>query len=254
MAERRMFSKKIVGSDSFLLLPTSVQALYFSLCMNADDDGFVANPIIVQRMVGASHDDLKTLLDKRFLLGFEDSDVVVIKHWKVNNLIPKDRYKPTLYEQEKALLFVKENGVYTDCIQNVYSSVYNLDTTCIRRLGKESKVEESGGESALAIAREATATSICEATATSIYGKFNNVNLTDAEYAKLKQTYPDHYDERIERFSEYMEKTGKTYKHHFKTIMEWAKKDGVSTEQAKPKSYDLDEFFEAAVKKGVKRD
>ena len=242
MAERRMFSKKIVGSDSFLLLPTSVQALYFSLCMNADDDGFVANPIIVQRMVGASHDDLKTLLDKRFLLGFENSDVVVIKHWKVNNLIPKDRYKPTLYEKEKAILFVKENGVYTDCIQNVYSSVYNLDTTCIRRLGKESIGEESIGE------ETAPPPTI------STFGRFKNVFLTDAEYAKLKQTYPDHYDERIDRFSEYMEKTGKTYKHHFKTIMEWAKKDGVSTEQAKPRSYDLDEFFAAAVKKGVKND
>lgn len=242
MAERRMFSKKIVGSDSFLLLPTSVQALYFSLCMNADDDGFVANPIIVQRMVGASHDDLKTLLDKRFLLGFEDSDVVVIKHWKVNNLIPKDRYKPTLYEKEKALLFVKENGVYTDCIQNVYSSVYNLDTTCIRRLGKESKGEESIGE------ENAPPPTI------SAFGRFKNVFLSDAEYAKLKQMFPDHYDDRIERLSAYMNEHCRSYPNHFEKIVEWAKKDNVPTEAAKPKSYDLDEFFEAAVKKGVKRD
>lgn len=84
------------------------------------------------------------------------------------------------------------------------------------------------------------------------YGRFKNVILSDEEYAKLKQTYPDHYDDRIERFSEYMDKTGKNYKHHFKTIMDWAKQDNVSTEQAKPKSYDLDEFFEAAVKKGVR--
>ena len=41
MAERRMFTQKITESDAFLDMPLSAQALYFHLCMNADDDGFV---------------------------------------------------------------------------------------------------------------------------------------------------------------------------------------------------------------------
>ena len=44
MAEKRMFSKKIVSSDAFLEMPLSSQALYFHLAMYADDDGFVSNP------------------------------------------------------------------------------------------------------------------------------------------------------------------------------------------------------------------
>jgi hypothetical protein len=118
MAERRMFAKTIIDSDAFLDMPLSAQALYFHLSMRADDDGFINNPKKIQRMVGASDDDCKLLLMKRFIIAFE-SGVVVIKHWKIHNYIQKDRYKPTVYQEEKSLLIEKENKVYTDCIQDV---------------------------------------------------------------------------------------------------------------------------------------
>ena len=81
--------------------------------MRADDDGFVSNARTIQRLVGASDDDIKLLLMKRFLLPFE-SGVVVIKHWRINNYVRGDRYTPTLYQEEKSQLYVKKNGVYTD--------------------------------------------------------------------------------------------------------------------------------------------
>jgi len=117
MAQRRMFSLKIVASDAFLDMPASSRELYFQLGMYADDDGFI-NPRKIMRMVGASDDDLKVLLGKRFLLSFENG-VIVIKHWKINNLVRKDFYQPTLYSEEKKRLEIKENGAYTDCKQNV---------------------------------------------------------------------------------------------------------------------------------------
>ena len=113
MAQRRMFSLKIVNTDAFIEMPLSAQALYFHLGMNADDDGFVSNARRVQRLVGAADDDMKILLMKRFILAF-DSGVVVIKHWRINNYIKGDRYTPTLYQEEKGQLYVKKNGVYTD--------------------------------------------------------------------------------------------------------------------------------------------
>ena len=109
---RRMFSPKIVESDAFLDMPISTQALYFHLGMESDDDGFV-NPKRTMRLIGASEDDLKVLITKRFVLPFE-SGVIVIKHWKINNLIRKDFYKPTLYIEEKAQLDTKTNGAYTE--------------------------------------------------------------------------------------------------------------------------------------------
>ena len=66
MAERRMFAKTIIDSDAFLDMPLSAQALYFHLSMRADDDGFVNNPKKIQRMIGASDDDCKLLIMKRF--------------------------------------------------------------------------------------------------------------------------------------------------------------------------------------------
>lgn len=107
-----MFSPQIVEGDEFLGMPVSSQALYFHLGMNADDDGFI-QPRIVMRMVGAGEDDLKVLLAKRFLLPFE-SGVVVIKHWLIHNLIQKDRYRPTRFQEEKEMLFIKENKAYTE--------------------------------------------------------------------------------------------------------------------------------------------
>ena len=112
MADRRMFSKTIIDSDAFLDMPLSTQALYFHLNMRADDEGFVNNPRKIQRMIGASDDDLKLLVSKNFIIPF-DIGVVVIKHWRIHNYIRADRLVPTNYKDERARLCVKENGVYT---------------------------------------------------------------------------------------------------------------------------------------------
>lgn len=133
MAERRMFAKTIIDSDAFIDMPLSAQALYFHLSMRADDDGFINNPKKIQRMIGASDDDSKLLVMKRFIIPFE-SGVVVIKHWKIHNYIQNDRYKETVYLEEKSKLSVKKNKSYTlndECIQNGYS----LETQ--DRLGKD---------------------------------------------------------------------------------------------------------------------
>jgi len=109
---KRMFSNDIVGSDAFLEMPTSTQALYFHLNMKADDDGFV-NPKMIMRMVGCGEDDLKILIVKKFVIPFENG-VVVVKHWLINNnKIQKDRYKTSLYTEQKSELYLKENRSYT---------------------------------------------------------------------------------------------------------------------------------------------
>ena len=121
MAERRMFAKTIIDSDAFLDMPLSTQALYFHLSMRADDDGFINNPKKLARMLGASDDEFKVLLAKKFIIGFE-SGVIVIKHWRIHNYIQKDRYKKTNYADEMALLSTNEINVYTmdtKCIQDV---------------------------------------------------------------------------------------------------------------------------------------
>ena len=100
MAERRMFTKKITDSDAFTTLPPTTQALYFHLCMNADDDGF--NNKIRQAMFNshADQNDLNLLVQHRFVIPFDEKGVVVIKHWRLHNIIRADRYHKTEYAEE----------------------------------------------------------------------------------------------------------------------------------------------------------
>ena len=107
-----MFAKTIIDSDAFLDMPLSTQALYFHLSMRADDEGFINNPKKVQRMIGATEDDMKILITKNFVICFE-TGIIVIKHWRIHNYIRADRLVETKYKDERELLEVKENGAYT---------------------------------------------------------------------------------------------------------------------------------------------
>ena len=112
MAEKRMFSKRVIDTDEFLDMPATAQMLYFHLAMNADDDGFVGKPKTIMRMCRASQDDLTVLLGKQFVISF-DSGVIVIRHWRIHNIIRKDMYHPTIYEKEKEMLSLDKSDAYS---------------------------------------------------------------------------------------------------------------------------------------------
>lgn len=130
-----MFSQTITESDVFLDMPVSTQLLYFHLGMYADDDGFVS-PKRVMRMVGASDDDLKILLGKRYVLGF-NSGVIIIKHWLVNNQIRPDRYHQTTYKEELSTLTKNAFGAYSEIAKittnatDLTDDVYQMSTVGI---------------------------------------------------------------------------------------------------------------------------
>lgn len=215
MAERRMFAKTIIDSDAFLDMPLSTQALYFHLSMRADDDGFINNPKKIQRMIGCADDDLKLLLVKNFIIPFE-SGVCVIKHWKIHNYIRNDRYKPTVYAEEKAKLTCKENGAYTLGIPDGYQ----MDTQ--DRLGKDRVRLELGEDKEEAAPPKPTRHK---------YGYYEQVLLTDEDYKKLQEEFPHDYSERIARLDEYIASTGKKYKNHLATIRSWARKDSACAQK-----------------------
>lgn len=137
MAERRMMSKSIIKSDTFLDMPATTQNLYFHMLLDADDDGFINAPKSIMRMIGAKEDDMKVLTAKQFVIPFE-SGVVVIKDWKIHNYIQNDRYKPSALP-ERDLLNIQKDKSYT-----LKADVYNMDTECIQpvsigkdRIGKD---------------------------------------------------------------------------------------------------------------------
>lgn len=227
IAERRMFAKTIVLSDAFLDMPLSTRCLYFTLGMLADDDGFVNSPKGIMRQVGASIDDLNLLAAKKFILDFE-SGVIVIKHWRLHNYIQKDRYKSTKYLDEKRCLTTDERGVYTKCIQ----SVSKMDTQDRLELGEVNLelVEDNINN----ISPSAT-----PKPSKHKYGEFKNVLLTDDEYEKLQERFPD-YEQRIETLSEGLALKGYKYKSHYLAILKWARNDeGKAKTQAQVKSSNM---------------
>jgi hypothetical protein len=130
-----MFAKTIIDSDAFLDMPISSQNLYFHLGMRADDDGVINNPKSIMRLCGAKDVDMNLLIHKKFVL-FLDDTVIVIKHWKINNYIQKDRYKPSKYLDLINSLSIDENGAYSDKKQECIQTGYEVDTQV--RIGKDS--------------------------------------------------------------------------------------------------------------------
>ncbi|HFH7093381.1 TPA: DnaD domain-containing protein [Streptococcus agalactiae] len=124
MAQKRMFSNIITDTDRFLDMPASSQNLYFHLNMHADDDGFVDSPKRIMRNVGAGNDDMNVLLSKKFVLNF-DSGLILIKDWKIHNVIRKDMYKPTVYTEEKSQIIVDDTKSYQ--FRNEYVPQNRLD-------------------------------------------------------------------------------------------------------------------------------
>ena len=209
MAERRMFAKTIIDSDAFLDMSVTARLLYYDLAMRADDDGFVNSPKKIMRMIGASEDDLRMLAARKFIIPFENG-VVVIKHWRIHNYIRKDRYNETTYSEQKELLELDENGSYR--LVDDQRSTNGLPVVDQRltqdRLGKVRLGKSSLGE---------------DKPPRHKYGQYQNVLLTDEDLAKLQAEFPDDWQKRIERLSEYIASTGKSYKNHLATIRNWAR-------------------------------
>ena len=97
IAERRMFSKRIINSARFLKMPVSTQCLYFHLGLHADDDGIV-EAYTVLSSVGATEDDLKILVAKGFLTVLNEDLVSYINDWRENNKIRSDRKIDSIYK------------------------------------------------------------------------------------------------------------------------------------------------------------
>lgn len=239
MAERRMFSKTIIDSDMFLDMPLSTQALYFHLSMRADDEGFINNPKKIQRMIGASDDDMKVLIAKQFIIPF-DSGIVVIKHWRIHNYIQKDRFKPTIYENEKSYI-TEKNGIYD---LNKISNVSEMYPTCIQngyqmdtqdRIGKDRLDKDNIGKDSIASVEASPTTELTTPTNTKQkevkhkHGEYLHVLLTDKQYTSLVERYGQTIiDGYIQKIDEWIQLKGKSpYKDFNLAIQNWLKKDNV---------------------------
>lgn len=217
MAERRMFTKKITDSDSFIEMSSSTQALYFHLNQGADDDGFNNQIQMAMFRAHASIDDLKVLIAKNFVIRFE-SGVIVIKHWRMHNTIRKDRYNPTNFREELAKLNIEENGSYSLADFGFQTVAERLPDGCQMvakrlpqdRIGKDSIDKDSIDKDRKSIKKKHK------------YGSYEHVLLSADEHEKLNNEFgEEETNKAIEYLDEYIEMKGYKAKSHYLAIRKW---------------------------------
>lgn len=250
MAERRCFSMKIVDSDPFVEMPLSSQALYFHLGMRADDDGFINNPKRIARDVGASQDDLKLLIAKRFILAFE-TGVVVVKHWMIHNTLRKDRLKPPHYPELAAQIYIKGNDGYTDNpeSEDINLLEYRLTVKCLSNDSQlpdncQHKVSEGKVSENNITIRQVEGSAFDSHSSDELstddedlstqrqfglrYGSLGKgvVLLTDEQdVALLDKLGLDGYNYYVSKLADFIIKNDATVSNHYQTILKWAKED-----------------------------
>ena len=225
MAEKRMFSIKLIDTDLFLELPISSQNLYFHLGMRADDDGFVDKPKTIMKVVGAKEDDLKILIMKRFIIPF-DNGLIVIRHWRLNNYLRSDRYNETKYLEEKSMLSIKENGEYE--LKNDVGIPSGLPNTINLNLNTNNSLDNTIN---LVENKEINNKETKELkNPKKKYGKYQRILLSNDEFEKLCEEFGKEYIEMvIERIDEYVEENNNKNKYkNFNLVIRKAIRDNWS--------------------------
>jgi hypothetical protein len=175
---------------------------------------------------------MKVLIMKRFIIPFE-SGIVVIKHWKIHNYIRNDRYKPTVYTEEKAMLTSKNNGAYTEVDVNGIPSdnhtVYQMDTQY--SIGKDrlelGEYSGSVGEDAAAANGEKSVENYKEDRLKVLQGIGKGVvYLTDSQMESLLDKLDiETFDRYIARLADFILKKNAHVKNHYDTILKWVAED-----------------------------
>ena len=241
----RYLKESIKTSDTINSLTWFEEVLFYRLIVSCDDYGrFDGRAAIIKNMLFPLKEQItlkaiESAIQKLASVSLIDLYVVDgtrflrLLTWNTHQTLPrakKSKYPDPIAECEADAEQLHTN-VY-DCIQ-MHTNVAVIDN---RNRNRNRNREYN--------AREETQRSCA-------YGEYQNVLLSDEEFEKLKSEFPD-YERRIEALSSYIASTGKKYKSHFATIRNWARKDKAEKEKEKDghsKSYDNDDFFEAALRR-----
>ena len=113
MAKYRCLSDEIIFNDNYLSLPASARDLYTYINHKTDDYGFCCEVQNIMRTLRAKPKDLQLLIDRHYLIKFEDW-LYLEKHFYINNRnLRKDRIKPTNYSEYLDRVTLKDNGSWT---------------------------------------------------------------------------------------------------------------------------------------------
>ena len=142
MATRRMISKEIFGSDKFRELSPKARLLYVYIILYSDDQGFNNEIKKVMWETSSTNRELKTLIDKGYVIQF-NSGVCLVAHWLLMNKVSPSRAQESSFSKEMENVIENEDHVYTmiqqdaDTVQTIRKQIVDsLSETCRQNVNK----------------------------------------------------------------------------------------------------------------------
>lgn len=220
----RILKESICVSDSIDGLGWFEEVLFYRLIVNCDDYGrFDGRPAIIKNRLFPLKENLtvKTVsgaINKLVSAGlvtlyvFEGKPYLYLPTWNHHQSV---RAKRSKYPAPESDCMSSEEH------ESICKQMISDDCKCSRNPIQSESISESESESE----------SDAGARVKHKHGQYGNVLLTDEDLGKLKTEFPVDWSDRIERLSEYMASTGKSYKNHLATIRNWARKDAQKPKQ-----------------------
>lgn len=116
--------------------------------------------------------------------------------------VRKHRAKKELLALQSNTLVTKSNESETESNNNISINDNSISSNSIKDVKKKTPTKNA-------------------------YGELKRVLLTDAEYEKLQELFPQHYKEYIQNLDYYIEGNNKRYKSHYAVIRQWLNREGI---------------------------
>lgn len=195
-----------------------------------EDKPFNQGAAWVDMLLMANHKDKKIMFDKRPLIVKSGTFITSSRKlsdkwgWSRGKV---DRFLKTLQDEEMIIVDVNTKRTAITIVNyRVYQDSQTTDSTT------DSTTDEPLTEPLTDTNKNDKNVKNEKNEKKNIYGTFDNVKLTDDEYSKLQQRFPD-YQDRIDNLSEYMSSKHKRYSSHYATILNWSRRDN---KQSKPQT------------------
>lgn len=200
--------------------------------------------------IGYSDDSVRTLIRRfeeihKVIRYCKETKEILLLNWHKYNWSKSDKFLKALRKEIKGIK-CEVFKQYYECLVNGEDTVsirypYCIDTsiTNTNTITNAYTISHTGAVEPIGSNEDVTPTLRKKKPVKHKHGEYNNVLLTDEEYQKLQDMFPD-LQERIERLSEYVASTGKSYKSHYATIRAWARKDKKPQESRKNQEFTSD--------------
>lgn len=216
----RIIKESICASETINQLTWFEECLFYRLIVNCDDFGRLdARPAMLKAKLfplkeRISHKDIESALGKLAAAGCvrlyecDSKPYLLLPTWEVHQSI---RAKKSKYPAPETQLQSNECNCNQMNANECKCNQMNANVPVIQSNPNPNPNPNPKENRAAPIRHK--------------HGQYRNVLLSENELAKLREEFPEDYQERIERLSEYIASTGKSYKDFLATIRSWAKRE-----------------------------